>query len=92
MVLSLRREYYTLDLAPDSVMAGHSPPKTGVNALVPGHPDQGRRDGAFLSGMPGTRPGMTDGEICTQPAVFSGQRHKSLMMHLSHSGLRAMQV
>src|ERR1043165_7691606 len=37
-------------------MPGHSTSKMGVNALMPGHPD---REGTSLSGMPGTRPGMT---------------------------------
>ena len=40
-----------------SVMAGHSPSKTGVTALMPGHP---RFFAKPKTWMPGTRPGMTE--------------------------------
>jgi hypothetical protein len=39
------------------VMAGHSPSKTGVDALLPGHP---RLTGiGTKTWMPGIKPGMT---------------------------------
>jgi hypothetical protein len=37
-------------------MAGHSPAKTGVNALAPGHP----RLVFTKPWMPGIKPGMTE--------------------------------
>ena len=41
------------------VMAGHSPMKTGVNALVPGHPEKCGTTGATLSEVTGTSPVTT---------------------------------
>src|SRR5258705_11076157 len=40
-------------------MAGHSPSKTGVNALMPGHPRL-TRSKESKAWMPGTSPGMTE--------------------------------
>src|SRR3954454_7421447 len=45
-------------------MTGHNPSKTGVNALVPGHPRL-RSYRNRKTGMPGTRPGMT--KLLTNP-------------------------
>src|SRR6185503_17635786 len=42
-------------------MAGHSPSKTGVNALMPGHPRLAFVDAKTW--MPGTRPGMTEEKL-----------------------------
>jgi hypothetical protein len=39
-------------------MAGHSPSKTGVNALIPGHPRLGGQE--EKTWMTGTGPGMTE--------------------------------
>ena len=57
-----------------SVMAGHSPSKTGVNALMPGHLDKERS--AFLSGMPGTRPGMTKITAPESPRISARPRQR----------------
>jgi len=55
-------------------MAGASPSKTGVNALVPGHP----RLASVKSWMPGTRPGMTGQLFPTMPAHAGNLDHLRL--------------
>src|SRR4051794_11902956 len=45
-------------------MGGHNPSKTGVNALVPGHPRLSSHRNR-KTWMPGTRPGMT--KLLTNP-------------------------
>src|SRR3954469_11243305 len=54
-------------------MAGASPSKTSVNALVPGHP----RLASVKSWMPGTRPGMTGQLFPTMPAYAGDLDHLS---------------
>jgi hypothetical protein len=45
---------------PSFVMPGHSPSKTGVNALMAGHPRLSSETCRRKSWMAGTSPAMTD--------------------------------